>query len=348
MNNPIDNFKDPLLDTAWGELGVVRRAARLDDRWHVDAVLGYPVDGLADAYTEALSASLGDEVVLDLTFSPPQGPPQPGQADNGVRNVIAVASGKGGVGKSTTAVNLALGLDRAGAKTGLLDADIYGPSQGIMLGIAEGRRPEIKDEKFFVPIKAHGIEALSMSMLVTEKTPMIWRGPMASGAFQQLFGQTAWGGLDYLVIDMPPGTGDILLTLSQKVRLGGAVVVTTPQDIALADVRKAIEMFAKVNVPILGIVENMSYFTCGECNAVHHPFGQGGGARLAEEYDTRLLAEFPLDTVIREQTDGGTPTVMADDGELKARYIDLARATAAELWRASLASAEAPVISMDE
>ncbi|MCY4656819.1 MAG: Mrp/NBP35 family ATP-binding protein, partial [Gammaproteobacteria bacterium] len=205
--------------------------------------------------------------VLDLSCQTP-----PGKALPGVKHVIAVASGKGGVGKSTTAVNLALGLNSAGARVGLLDADIYGPSQGMMLGIEEGRRPEIQDQKFFVPIRVHGIEAISMSMLSSEKTPMVWRGPMASGALSQLLQQTRWGDLDYLIVDMPPGTGDIQLTLSQSIALAGAVIVTTPQNIALADARKGIEMFRKVNVPILGVIENMSYFRCDECGKIHDIF----------------------------------------------------------------------------
>ncbi|MYA16294.1 MAG: Mrp/NBP35 family ATP-binding protein, partial [Gammaproteobacteria bacterium] len=271
MPNPIDSFPDPVLGATWGELGAVRRAARLDERWHVDAVLGYPVDGLEESYTRALSEALDDAVVLDLTFAAPRAP-----KPSGAGHLIAVASGKGGVGKSTTAVNLALGLDRAGAKTGILDADIYGPSQGMMLGIPDGRRPEVRDQRLFVPIRAHGIEAMSMSMLTDERTPMVWRGPMASGALRQLLEQTDWGGLDYLVVDMPPGTGDIQLTLSQQAAVSGVVIVTTPQDIALLDARKGIEMFQKVDIPILGIVENMRGCECG-CGDVHHLFVEGGG-----------------------------------------------------------------------
>ena len=343
MANPLEEFVDPVANVPWGELGAVRRAARLDERWHVDAVLGYPVDGLTAPYTALLNEALDDEVVLDLAFAPPQT-----GTLAGVRNIVAVASGKGGVGKSTTAVNLALALDRAGAKAGILDADIYGPSQGMMLGIADGRRPEVRDEKFFVPMKAHGIEAISMSMLVDDKTPMVWRGPMASGALQQLIGQTAWNGLDYLIVDMPPGTGDIQLTLSQQAQVGGAVIVTTPQDIALLDARKGIEMFRKVDIPILGIVENMSYFVCDNCSKAHHLFGAGGGERVAGEYGTTLLGEFPLDPSIREMTDGGLPTVAADaESELSRRYIDCGRRLAAALWMASREAVAPPSISME-
>ena len=344
MANPLDTFTDPVLGVPWGDLGAVRRAARLDDRWHVDAVLGYPVDGLHEAYTQALATALGDQVVLDLSFSMP-----PTRGTPGAGHLIAVASGKGGVGKSTTAVNLALALDRAGAKTGILDADIYGPSQGMMLGIAEGRRPEVRDQRTFVPIRAHGVEAMSMSMLVEERTPMVWRGPMASGALRQMLEQTGWGGLDYLVVDMPPGTGDIQLTLSQQAAVSGVVIVTTPQDIALLDARKGIEMFQKVDIPILGIVENMSWFECAGCGDVHHLFGQGGGARVAEEYGVELLGEFPLDPGIRESTDAGTPTVAADpDGRVAGLYVDCARRVAGRLWQLAGSAPSPPSISMDD
>ena len=344
MPNPFDSFADPVLDAPWGELGAVRRAARIDGRWHVDAVLGYPVAGLADKYAAALSEHLGESVTLDLAFSPPVG-----RGVAGVSHVVAVASGKGGVGKSTIAVNLALALDRAGAKVGILDADIYGPSQGMMLGVAQGQRPEVRDQRMFMPIRAHGIEAISMSMLVTDKTPMVWRGPMASGALQQLIGQTQWSGLDYLVVDMPPGTGDIQLTLSQRARVSGAVIVTTPQDIALLDARKGIEMFRKVDIPILGVVENMSWFECDGCGKSHYLFGRDGGARVAREYGLALLGAFPLDPGIRESTDGGTPTVASDPaGDATARYIDCARQVAGQIWRLAANAAAPPIIRMDE
>ena len=344
MPNPLDTFVDPVLGVPWGDLGAIRRAARLDGRWHVDAVLGYPVDGLAEPYTRALSEALGAAVVLDLTFAPP-----PGRSAGGAGHLIAVASGKGGVGKSTTAVNLALGLDRAGAKAGILDADIYGPSQGMMLGIGEGRRPEVRDGRFFVPMRAHGVEAMSMSMLVTDKTPMVWRGPMASGALRQLLEQTDWTGLDYLVVDMPPGTGDIQLTLSQQAAVSGVVIVTTPQDIALLDARKGIEMFRKVDIPILGIVENMSWFECAGCGQRHHLFGEGGGQRVAQEYGVELLGAFPLDPAIRESTDAGSPTVAAyPEGRVAELYVDCARRVAGTLWRQSADAAPPPSITMDD
>jgi len=251
---------------------------------------------------------------------------------NNVKNIIAVASGKGGVGKSTSSVNLALALAQEGARVGILDADIYGPSVGMMLGIPEDARPDVHEDKAFVPIEAHGIQAMSMAFLVTEKTPMVWRGPMVSGALLQLLTQTRWDNLDYLIIDMPPGTGDIQLTLSQKVPVTGAVVVTTPQDIALMDCKKGIEMFRKVNIPVFGVIENMSVHICSACGHHEALFGHGGGQRIAKEYDTTVLGEMPLHQTIREHMDTGTPTVIAEpDSEVSLIYRDMARKVGAEL-----------------
>ncbi len=227
----------------------------------------------------------------------------------GVKHVIAVASGKGGVGKSTTTANLALALQAEGARVGVLDADIYGPSQGMMLGIPAGTRPEPVGDKALKPVIAQGLQVMSISLLIDENTPMVWRGPMASGALQQLILQTEWDNLDYLVIDMPPGTGDIQLTLAQKVAVDGAVIVTTPQDIALLDAKKGIEMFRKVDIPVLGVVENMSTHICSQCGHEEHIFGAGGGDRIAREYDTEVLGSLPLSLSIRESVDTGTPTV---------------------------------------
>jgi len=244
---------------------------------------------------------------------------------NDIRHIIAIASGKGGVGKSTVAVNLALALQAAGARVGLLDADIYGPSQQLMLGIPEGTRPEQQGGQFLLPVVAHGLKTMSMGYLVTERTPLVWRGPMAGGALAQMLEQTLWGGLDYLLIDMPPGTGDIQLTLSQKARLSGAIIVTTPQDIALLDARKGIEMFRKVEVPILGIVENMAVHICSSCGHREHVFGEHGGERIAAEYGVPLLGSLPLALSIREQTDSGRPTVIADpDSPVTATYREMA------------------------
>jgi ATP-binding protein involved in chromosome partitioning len=242
----------------------------------------------------------------------------------GVKNIIAVASGKGGVGKSTTAVNLALALAAEGATVGLLDADIYGPSQPQMLGLAE--RPESHDGKTLEPLIAHGLQAMSIGFLIDPETPMVWRGPMVTQALQQLLTETHWQDVDYLVIDLPPGTGDIQLTLAQQVPVTGAVIVTTPQDIALLDARKGLKMFEKVGIPILGIVENMSTHICSNCGHEEHIFGSGGGERMAGDYAVELLGSLPLDIRIREQVDGGTPSVVADpDGRIAAIYRDIAR-----------------------
>lgn len=250
------------------------------------------------------------------------------QAIPHVKNIIAVASGKGGVGKSTTAVNLALAMAAEGARVGILDADIYGPSQPQMLGVGQ-RRPEVVGEQGkqqMLPINAYGIQSISMGYLVTEDTPMLWRGPMATGALQQLLMQTRWDNLDYLIIDMPPGTGDIQITLAQKVPVTGAVIVTTPQDIALLDAKKGIEMFRKVNVPILGVVENMAIHTCSSCGHEEHIFGEGGGERIARDYQTELLGSLPLDLSIRADADRGKPSVAADpESAISQKYRAIAR-----------------------
>jgi len=242
-----------------------------------------------------------------------------------VKHIIAVASGKGGVGKSTTSVNLALALAKQGAKVGIVDADIYGPSLPMMLGVADGTRPRIVDQKYFIPVEAQGIKSMSMGYLATDQTPMVWRGPMASGALLQILTQTLWGELDYLVVDMPPGTGDIQLTLAQKAQLSGAVIVTTPQDIALLDARKAIEMFYKVNIPVLGIVENMAVHTCSQCGHQEHIFGEGGGQKVASEYQTEVLGSLPLSLDIREQMDSGKPSVVSEpEGSVATAYGQVA------------------------
>ena len=344
MRNTLEQFIDPLLGRTWFELGSIRRMAIIDGQQYFDVELGYPVGGLESSYTKLLSSWTHENVALNLSFRAPDSNPL-----TGVKNVLAVASGKGGVGKSTTAVNLAVGLAKAGARTGLLDADIYGPSQGIMLGIADGRRPEVRDGKYFVPIRQHGIEAISMSMLVDERTPMAWRGPMASSALKQLLQQTIWGNLDYLIVDMPPGTGDIQLTLSQQVPLGGAVIITTPQEIALADARKSIEMFVKLSVPILGVIENMSYFRCDGCGKRHAIFDSAGGEKVANGYQTKLLGQFPLSTEIRALTDAGTPPAASTPaGEISDLYVGAARSVAAELWQSDLNKSPTPTISMDD
>jgi ATP-binding protein involved in chromosome partitioning len=245
----------------------------------------------------------------------------------GVKNIVAVASGKGGVGKSTKAVNLALALAAEGATVGVLDADIYGPSQPTMLGI--GGRPESKDGKTLEPLEAYGLQAMSIGFLIDPDTPMVWRGPMVTQALEQLLKDTNWREVDYLVVDMPPGTGDIQLTLSQKVPVTGAVIVTTPQDIALLDARKGLKMFEKVGVPIVGIVENMAIHVCSKCGHAEHIFGEGGGERMCRDYGVPFLGSLPLDIRIREQADSGRPTVVADpDGAVAQTYKAIARKVA--------------------
>ena len=247
-----------------------------------------------------------------------------------VRNIIAVGTGKGGVGKSTTAVNLALALAAEGLDVGVLDADVYGPSVPTMLGLSG--RPDSPDGKSITPMRAHGIEAMSIGLLVAEDTPMIWRGPMATQALTQLLGDTRWGELDVLVVDLPPGTGDIQLTLAQKIPVAGALVVTTPQDVATLDARKALKMFEKVNIPVLGLVENMAVHVCSKCGHAEHVFGQGGAQAMSQQYGVPVLGALPLEAGIREHGDRGTPIVIAQpDSAAAMAYRELARATLAQL-----------------
>jgi ATP-binding protein involved in chromosome partitioning len=329
-----------LIDTHTGApLGESLRAVGVDGaRVSVDIQLGYPASGAVDELARRAQHALeADPAIASAAVSltsrvhvhKVQG--TLGPLPN-VKNIIVVASGKGGVGKSTVSANLALALQAEGAKVGVLDADIYGPSQPRMLGV--GGKPQSPDGKSIVPMQAHGLSVMSIGFLVEEDTPMIWRGPMVTQAMMQLLTDTRWEQLDYLIVDLPPGTGDIQLTLSQKVPVAGAVIVTTPQDIALLDARKALKMFEKVEVPVLGIVENMATHICSSCGHEEHIFGEGGGARMAAQYEVPYLGSLPLDIRIREQADGGNPTVVAmPDSDLAARYREIARNAAGRLSR---------------
>ena len=327
---------DPHTGKTLAESGALKGVGADGGKVAIDIVLGYPAQtwegALAQQVREALKA---DPAITQVTVGiasrvhahkvQNELTPLPN-----VKNILAVASGKGGVGKSTTAANLALALAADGAKVGLLDADIYGPSIPRMMGVSG--KPDSKDGKTIEAKIAHGVQTMSIGFLIEEDTPMIWRGPMVTQALTQLLNDTNWTDLDYLVIDLPPGTGDIQLTLCQKVPVSGALIVTTPQDIATLDAKKALKMFEKVNVPVLGIVENMALHTCSNCGHTEHIFGAGGGAAMAQQYGVPLLGSLPLDIRIREQADGGAPTVAAEpDSALAKNYGEIARKAAAQL-----------------
>jgi ATP-binding protein involved in chromosome partitioning len=302
----------------------------------VNVVLGYPSKGyhgeLAAKLKELLESMDGvSSATVNVSSKIAAHSAQKGVKHiEGIKNIIAIASGKGGVGKSTTAVNLALALSAEGANVGILDADIYGPSQPRMLGVTG--KPESLDGKSLEPMNSYHLQAMSIGFLIDEETPMIWRGPMVTQALQQLLNDTNWKDLDYLIVDLPPGTGDIQLTLAQQVPVSGAVIVTTPQDIALLDARKGLKMFEKVEVPVLGVIENMSIHICSNCNHEEHIFGEGGGERMAEENSVDFLGALPLDKRIREETDSGKPTVVAEpDARISEIYREIARRTAAKL-----------------
>lgn len=302
---------------------------------NVSVELGYPAKGIKDDVATEIEEKIreagAESVEANVSWSIEARSVQKSLKPlENIKNVIAVASGKGGVGKSTTAVNLALALSMEGANVGVLDADIYGPSQPRMLGVSG--QPKSSDGKSLEPMESHGLQAMSIGFLIDEETPMIWRGPMVTQALEQLLNDTRWRGLDYLVVDLPPGTGDVQLTLAQKIPVSGAVIVTTPQDIALLDARKGLKMFEKVEVPVLGIVENMSIHICSECGHEESIFGEGGGARMAEESGVEMLGALPLDIHIREQADGGNPTVAAmPDSRIAEIYREIARKAAAKL-----------------
>jgi ATP-binding protein involved in chromosome partitioning len=314
------------------------RNVRIDGgRVQLDVELGYPAKTQVAAIRQQIEEGLAAVPGVDSVQAAVQVKIVPHVVQRGlkplagVKNIIAVASGKGGVGKSTTAVNLALALAQEGASVGILDADIYGPSQPQLLGIA-GLQPESKDGKSMEPLAAYGLQAMSIGFLVEVDTPMVWRGPMVTQALDQLLGETNWHDVDYLIVDMPPGTGDAQLTLAQKVPVTGAVIVTTPQDIALIDARKGFKMFEKVGIPILGVVENMSIHICPNCGHEEHIFGTGGGAAMCADYGTELLGNLPLDLSIRELADSGKPTVVgAPDSRIAEIYRAIARRIAVKI-----------------
>ncbi|MEX6503171.1 iron-sulfur cluster carrier protein ApbC [Pseudomonas zhanjiangensis] len=349
------HYTDPHLDQDPVSAGCVREIDIQGGRVAVRLQLGYAAGLFKNGWAQLLQMALEGlegvdkaQVQVDCVVEAHRAQAQVPALAN-VKNVIAVASGKGGVGKSTTAANLALALAREGAKVGILDADIYGPSQGIMFGIAEGTRPQVKEQKWFVPLEAHGVEVMSMAFLTDENTPMVWRGPMVSGALIQLITQTAWSDLDYLVVDMPPGTGDIQLTLAQKVPVVGAVIVTTPQDLALLDAKKGVEMFRKVNIPVLGVVENMAVHICSNCGHTEHLFGEGGGEKLAAQFDVELLASLPLSMAIRMQSDGGKPTTIADpESQIAMIYQEVARKVGARIARGESQAPAMPNIQVSD
>ncbi len=316
----------------------VKRIAAADGEVQVDIELGYPAASqigiVQKRIEEALTKLFGvDRVRVEVRQRIIAHAAQQGmKLLPGVKNVIAVASGKGGVGKSTTAVNLALALVAEGASVGMLDADVYGPSLPTMLGVSGV--PQSADGETIEPLEAHGLQVMSIGFMIDADTPMVWRGPMATQALDQLLHQTKWRDLDYLVVDMPPGTGDIQLTLAQKVPVTGAVIVTTPQDIALIDARKGYKMFEKVGIPVVGIVENMSIHICSNCGHTERIFGEGGAAKMGEDYRLPVLGALPLDLHIREQADSGRPTVVSDpDGAVAVIYKEIARKTAVAIAR---------------
>ena len=340
ISNALKELIDPVLDQSYVESKSAKNIKIDGADVSLEIVLGYPgksrVEGIRRQVIERLKKIDGiGNVSVNVYSKIVSHAAQRGvKLVSNIKNIIAVASGKGGVGKSTTAANLALALAAEGASVGMLDADIYGPSQPMMLGITG--RPSSRDGKTMEPLEGHGVQAMSVGFLIDPETPMVWRGPMVTQALEQLLNDTNWRELDYLIIDLPPGTGDIQLTLAQKVPVTGAVIVTTPQDIALLDARKGLKMFEKVNVPILGIVENMAMHTCSNCGHMEHIFGAGGGERMATDYKVDLLGSLPLDIKIREMADGGKPTVVSDpDGAVAAIYLDIARKCAAKIAKSA-------------
>ena len=340
IDNALRELIDPVTDENYVDGKSVKNVKIEGDRIYLEIVQGYPGKSIVEQIRKQVVLRLKqlpgvDSVTVNVHSKIVSHSVQRGvKLVQGIKNIIAVASGKGGVGKSTTAVNLALALAAEGATVGMLDADIYGPSQPMMLGITG--RPSSADGKTMDPMEGHGIQAMSVGFLIDIETPMVWRGPMVTQALEQLLTETRWNNLDYLVVDLPPGTGDIQLTLAQKVPVTGAVIVTTPQDIALLDARKGLKMFEKVGIPIIGIVENMAIHICSKCGHQEHIFGAGGGARMSQDYNVEMLGSLPLDISIREQADSGKPTVVSDpDGPIAMIYKEIARKVAAKIAKQS-------------
>jgi ATP-binding protein involved in chromosome partitioning len=340
VKEAIKGYVEPHLKCDLVEAHAIKKVAIDGGNVNVTVELGFPAKGVEEAIISAVKAQVEaldqvTSVTVDLSTNIETHKVQDAvDLVKGVKNIIAVASGKGGVGKSTTSVNLALALAEEGATVGVLDADIYGPSQPRMMGVSG--QPDTKDGKTLEPKENYGVQVMSIGFLVEEETPMIWRGPMVVQALNQLLNETNWRELDYLIIDLPPGTGDIQLTLAQKIPVSGCVIVTTPQDIALLDARKGLKMFEKVAVPVLGIVENMSTHICTNCGHEEPIFGAGGGKEMADQYDIDLLGSLPLDIRIRKETDAGKPTVAADpNSDIALTYREIARNTAAKLSRRS-------------
>lgn len=334
----VNAHPDPYLGTTLGEARVLREVAVDKAHARIDLRLGFPARShgpeLAGALKPEIEALEGiDTADVEVEQAIVAHDAQQGvERMASIKNIIAVASGKGGVGKSTVAANLALALSEEGATVGVLDADIYGPSQPRMLGVSG--KPSSPDGTHIIPMRSHGVASMSIGYLIDEESPTVWRGPMVTKAMQQLLNDTQWGELDYLVVDMPPGTGDIQLTLSQRVPVSGSVIVTTPQDIATLDARKGLQMFRKVNVPVLGIIENMSLYKCSACGHEDHLFGEGGGSAVAEQYDVPLLGQLPLAVDIREAADSGAPSVIADpDGNAGRHFRETALRMSARLSR---------------
>ena len=329
VNKLLNSIELPGIGHTIGDVGRIIEVQASDRVIEAQIEFGFPAQSRHDEFRSHIAAVVTaetgcDNVNLELsTRVVAHGVQRNLKPLPNVRNIIAIASGKGGVGKSTVAVNVALALADDGASVGLLDADIYGPSQPHMVGLA-GKQPESEDGKTMRPLAAHGLQVMSIGFLIDADQPMIWRGPMVTSALQQLLHQTTWQDLDYLIIDMPPGTGDIQLTLSQQVPVSGAVIVTTPQNIATLDARKGLAMFRKVAVPVLGVIENMSTHVCSECGHEEAIFGDGGGTQMADDFDVELLGQLPLDARIGEQTDSGNPTVRAEPDSAAAAAYRLA------------------------